>query len=144
MEEKAKKCIICNIDNSNYKCPKCKNYYCSINCFKEHKEKCITIEGNDNQNNENENLNHDKPLNLDEEEDIILEKKDLDKLKGNQKIINMLKNKSLRKIIREIDGAKYKKRTLERVMKNDKNFKEFIQDILYTLGFIKNVIFTIK
>ena len=83
-------------------------------------------------------------MNLDEEEDIILEKKDLDKLKGNQKIINMLKNKSLRKIIREIDGAKYKKRTLERVMKNDKNFKEFIQDILYTLGFIRNGIFTIK
>ena len=143
-EKDIKICIICKKDNSKYKCPKCKNYYCSINCFKEHKEKCITIKGNDNQNNENENLNHDKPLNLDEEEDIILEKKDLDKLKGNQKIINMLKNKSLRKIIREIDGAKYKKRTLERVMKNDKNFKEFIQDILYTLGFIKNGIFTIK
>ena len=141
-EKAIKKCIICKKDNSKYKCPNCKNNYCSINCFNEHKKICIM---NEEKNNKiEENLNYNKPLNLDEEEDIILEKKDLDKLKENQKIINMLKNKSLRKIIREIDGAKYKKRTLERVMKNDKNFKEFIQDILYTLGFIKNGIFTIK
>ena len=56
----------------------------------------------------------------------------------------MLKNKTLRKIIREIDSAKYKKRTLERMINNDKNFKEFVQDILITLGFIKDGFFTIK
>ena len=97
LEEKEKKWIICNIDNNNYKCPKYKYYYCSIKWLKEPQEKCIAIEGND-QNNENENLNHDKPLYLDEEKDIILEKKDLYKLKGNQKVISMLKNKSSRKL----------------------------------------------
>jgi hypothetical protein len=96
-------------------------------------------------NNEiKDNLNFNKPLNLDRDEDIIMEKKDLEKLKDNKKIMNMLKNKTLRKIIREIDGAKYKKRTLERMINNDKNFKEFVQDILITLGFIKDGFFTIK
>ena len=141
-EKDVKKCIICKKDNSKYKCPNCKNNYCSINCFNEHKKICIR---NEEKNNKiEENLNYNKPLNLDEEEDIILEKKDLEKLKENKKIMNMLKNKTLRKIIREIDGAKYKKKTLERMVNNDKNFKEFVQDILITLGFIKDGFFTIK
>ncbi len=141
-EKAIKKCIICKKDNSKYKCPNCKNNYCSINCFNEHKKICII---NEEKNNEiEENLNYNKPLNLDEDEDIILEKKDLEKLKDNKKIMNMLKNNTLRKIIREIDSAKYKKRTLERMINNDKNFKEFVQDILITLGFIKDGFFTIK
>ena len=141
-EKAIKKCIICKKDNSKYKCPNCKNNYCSINCFNEHKKICIR---NEEKNNKIEdNLNSNKPLNLDEDEDIILEKKDLEKLKENKKIMNTLKNKTLRKIIREIDSAKYKKRTLERMINNDKNFKEFVQDILITLGFIKDGFFTIK
>ena len=141
-EKAIKKCIICKKDNSKYKCPNCKNNYCSINCFNEHKQICIR---NEEKNNKIEdNLNSNKPLNLDEDEDIILEKKDLEKLKENKKIMNMLKNNTLRKIIREIDSAKYKKRTLERMINNDKNFKEFVQDILNTLGFIKDGFFTIK
>jgi hypothetical protein len=141
-EKAIKKCIICKKDNSKYKCPNCKNNYCSINCFNEHKKICIR---NEEKNNKIEdNLNSNKPLNLDEDEDIILEKKDLEKLKENKKIMNMLKNNTLRKIIREIDSAKYKKRTLERMINNDKNFKEFVQDILITLGFIKDGFFTIK
>ncbi len=141
-EKAIKKCIICKKDNSKYKCPNCKNNYCSINCFNEHKKICIR---NEEKNNKIEdNLNSNKPLNLDEDEDIILEKKDLEKLKENKKIMNMLKNNTLRKIIREIDSAKYKKRTLERMINNDKNFKEFVQDILNTLGFIKDGFFTIK
>ena len=141
-EKAIKKCIICKKDNSKYKCPNCKNNYCSINCFNENKKICIR---NEEKNNKIEdNLNSNKPLNLDEDEDIILEKKDLEKLKENKKIMNMLKNKTLRKIIREIDGAKYKKKILEKMENNDKNFKEFVQDILITLGFIKDGFFTIK
>ena len=146
MEKKIKLCIICNSNKSKYKCPKCTSFYCSISCFKIHKERC-NKEKKDDINNKDEkkgNKNIISPLNLDEDEDIILEKKDLEKLKENKKIMNMLKNKTLRKIIREIDSAKYKKRTLERMINNDKNFKEFVQDILNTLGFIKDGFFTIK
>ena len=141
-EKAIKKCIICKKDNSKYKCPNCKNNYCSINCFNEHKKICIR---NEEKNNKIEdNLNSNKPLNLDEDEDIILEKKDLEKLKENKKIMNMLKNNTLRKIIREIDSAKYKKRTLERYIDKDPDFKEFTTEILETLGFIKNNEFIYK
>ncbi len=49
-----------------------------------------------------------------------------------------LKNKKLQKILKEIDSTKYKKRTLEKKMKNDPDFKLFTTEILETLGFIKN------
>ena len=49
-----------------------------------------------------------------------------------------IKNKKLKKILNEIDTAKYKKRTLEKYMINDSDFKEFTTEILNTLGFIKN------
>ena len=34
------KCNVCKINNSKYKCPKCNIFYCSINCYKTHNEKC--------------------------------------------------------------------------------------------------------
>lgn len=55
----------------------------------------------------------------------------------------MLRNKNLKKIIKEIDSSKYKKRTLEK-MQEDPDFKEFTTEILKSLGFIKNNIFTLS
>ena len=34
------KCNVCKINVPKYKCPKCSIYYCSINCYKKHNEKC--------------------------------------------------------------------------------------------------------
>lgn len=31
------KCLICNTNDSKYKCPKCEIGYCSIQCYKQHK-----------------------------------------------------------------------------------------------------------
>lgn len=53
----------------------------------------------------------------------------------------MLKNKSLGKIIKHIDSTKFKKKTLEKFMK-DREFKEFIDEILISLGYLKNNVFT--
>ena len=55
----------------------------------------------------------------------------------------MLRNKNLKKIIKEIDSSKYKKRTLEKMQENP-DFKEFTTEILKSLGFIKNNIFTLS
>jgi len=59
-------------------------------------------------------------------------------------IMTKIKNKKLMKILKEIDSAKYKKRTLERYMDKDPDFKEFTTEILETLGFIKNNEFIYK
>lgn len=84
-----------------------------------------------------------RPLNLNEYEDIILSSNELAKLKQNEKIMTMLRNRKLKRIIKEIDQAKYKKKSLER-MQLDPDFKAFCEDILTTLGFLKNHLFNIQ
>ena len=82
-----------------------------------------------------------KPLFLDENEDIILDNSKLCKLKENKKIMMLIKNKSLQKLMRHIDSTKYKKTFLEKML-TDKDFKEFTDEILITLGFLKDGMFT--
>ena len=138
-KNKNKKCIVCDIDEGKYKCRYCQGFYCSIKCYKEHNLICNekNLEKND-KNEEKEINNNIQPLNLDEDEDIILSEKQLSSLKNNKSIMTKIKNKKLKKILNEIDTAKYKKRTLEKYMINDPDFKEFTTEILNTLGFIKN------
>lgn len=134
-----KKCIVCDNWEGKYKCRYCQSLYCSIKCYKEHnlicnEKNCIKKEND----NEKDNNNNTQPLNLDEDEDIILSEDQLASLKNNKSIMTIIKNKKLRKILKEIDSAKYKKRTLEKYMMNDPDFKEFTTEILNSLGFIKN------
>lgn len=139
-----KNCIVCKNENSKYKCPNCKSFYCSVKCFKEHKSKCEEADKSKyqiNENNETDKIN--KPLNLDEDEDVILLEKKLNVLKTNKNIMTKIKNEKLMKILRQIDSAKYKKRTLEKIMEGDPEFKEFTIEILETLGFIQNNEFVI-
>ena len=146
MDKNKKICISCNKTDSKYKCPLCKSYYCSILCFKEHKLKCNNKLKNNNEENDKQNEENTivQPLNLDEDEDIILNEKQLSILKTNKSIMTKLKNKKLVKILKEIDSTKYKKRTLERQMEIDPDFKIFTTEILTTLGFVKNHEFIAK
>ena len=133
-----KKCIVCLIEKGKYKCRFCQCFYCSIKCFKEHNLVCNEKNFTKNENDNEKETNNTQPLNLDEDEDIILSEKQLSLLKNNKDIMTKIKNKKLRKILNEIDSAKYKKRTLEKYMTKDPDFKEFTTEILNSLGFIKN------
>ena len=146
MDKKRKICITCNKTDSKYKCPLCHNFYCSILCFKEHKLKCNNKLNNKNEDKDKQNEENTivQPLNLDEDEDIILNEKQLSILKTNKSIMTKLKNKKLLKILKEIDSTKYKKRTLEKQIQIDPDFKIFTTEILTTLGFVKNHEFIAK
>ncbi len=54
--------------------------------------------------------------------------------------MNKLKNKKLQKIIKNIDTTKYKKKTLEKMLA-DNDFRFFTDEILETLGYLKNKVF---
>lgn len=36
-------CVVCGSDDGKYKCPKCREPYCSVKCCREHKEKCPVL-----------------------------------------------------------------------------------------------------
>jgi len=54
--------------------------------------------------------------------------------------MNKLKNIKLKKIIRNIDNTKFKKKTLEKMLL-EQDFKVFADEILDTLGYLKNNVF---
>lgn len=86
-----------------------------------------------NKTEEKQNRN----LNLDEDDDVILEKTNLEKLRTNDYIMNCIKNNKLKKIIKHINSTKYKKKTLEKMLE-DSDFRKFTDEILKTLGFLEN------
>ena len=77
-------------------------------------------------------------LNLDENEDIILDDTKLSLLKENKSIFDKLKNTRMRKVLKAINKAKFKKTMLESIIKADKNFENFTNEILTVLGFMKD------
>ena len=115
-----------------------------MNCFKVHKENCNdekTEQIYDGLNNEQiEGHNPNKPLYLDEYQDIIVDQTKLSGLKENNSIMTKLRNKKLQRIIKEIDSTKYKKKSLEKMM-GDKDFKDFVDEILISLGYLKDNLF---
>jgi hypothetical protein len=54
--------------------------------------------------------------------------------------MNLIKNKKLKKIIKHIDSTKYKKTFLEKMLL-DADFKDFTDEILVSLGFLKDGVF---
>lgn len=56
--------------------------------------------------------------------------------------MNKIRNRKLQKIIKYIDNSKYKKRNLEQMLSQDKHFAEFVDEILETLGYLKNKSFS--
>ena len=107
MNKQNKKCIVCDIEEGKYKCRYCQGFYCSIKCYKEHNIICNEKTFSKNDINEEKDINNTQPLNLDEDEDIILSEKQLSCMKNNKSIMTKIKNKKLRKILNEIDSAKY-------------------------------------
>lgn len=97
-----KSCIICSHDQAAYKCPTCKNSYCSAACCKEHKNiGCELPESqlvNDNEDC-NENSSDDK-YNFPTEDTVPLER--LKQLCESQEVKDCLKNPHVRHIMKAI------------------------------------------
>ncbi|XP_065890229.1 zinc finger HIT domain-containing protein 3-like [Dysidea avara] len=99
-------CEICKESLSKYKCPVCLVKYCSATCYKEHKasEHCAKQE---EQSCSKEAVatppKQSEKLIVDEESDQLSEDV-LNRLKHSEKMLEMLQNKELRDVIKEIDG----------------------------------------
>eukprot|EP01083_Nonionella_stella_P040444 109755_1 len=123
------KCGVCNVHESKYKCPNCRvTRYCSVACYKTHKadkEACIKPQ---------------KKLNYDQNEPVsvtgyTVSQKQLELLKNNDEIKLKLMNKKLKQIIESIDDSKRPQNKLETMMQSDKDFAEFVDSMLKSIGF---------
>ncbi|KAK6192272.1 hypothetical protein SNE40_003770 [Patella caerulea] len=110
-----KKCEVCNENNFKYRCPQCRLIYCSVKCYKQHKEVCkppLKIEGEKPTKpvlelQKKESLEEEGEITGDGSEDET-ETKDkvpielLQKLEQSSEITKMLENPHLRAMMENL------------------------------------------
>ncbi|TDH04673.1 hypothetical protein EPR50_G00135260 [Perca flavescens] len=115
-------CSVCSEHTPKYRCPACKIRYCSLGCYKRHKDTCLPVEEpapiepkvKDSFNTETwtvEDL-------LQEEEDIV-DKVPLQRLQllgQSKELRDILCNPHLRQLLRSIDSADSKDDAMKAAM----------------------------
>ncbi|KAL5009814.1 hypothetical protein ScPMuIL_012119 [Solemya velum] len=108
------KCQVCNEVVSKYRCPKCLLVYCSLSCFKDHKDNLCTVQAS--QIRREAKVSNEIPCvaNIEEKEDgevsedelhgttDKVSRDDLEKLDQSEAIREMLENPHLRRMLTEV------------------------------------------
>ncbi|KAL6214426.1 hypothetical protein ACLB2K_013860 [Fragaria x ananassa] len=96
-------CQVCNEAQSKYKCPSCRAPYCSVPCFKKHKETpCASpLHSEDNPSAAPESV-VERPVTV-TEPSAVLEREQLEAIASSSELRDALKDESLQKLIESID-----------------------------------------
>ncbi|XP_029304567.1 zinc finger HIT domain-containing protein 3 [Cottoperca gobio] len=121
-------CSVCSEHTPKYRCPACKIRYCSLGCYKRHKDSCLSVnpEAKDSLYTETrtvEDLLH--------KEDII-DKVPLQRLQllgQSKELRDLLCNPHLRQLLRSIDSADSKDDLMQAAMQ-EPLFVEFSDQCL--------------
>jgi len=153
----SKFCSVCNEENSKYKCPKCRSFYCSVGCCKKHKENCIGVILNKNDTNHmksqyvgkalpqeevREKIEHRKILASTstedtQEEEWRLTPGTISRLETNDWLREEIKSDGgLRQILVDIDTSNDRFAALETAKLNYPNFSKFIDKMLLSCGML--------
>ncbi|KAK8803681.1 hypothetical protein WA158_001375 [Blastocystis sp. Blastoise] len=127
MSEKV--CVVCKKENSNYKCPICKSFFCSVNCSKIHKETC------NKEQNKPDIVESDHKEEVDDEDDDIMEYIPEENLKrlDSPEFRKHIDSVYIMKLLKSIDESPDRVKDLERLRKN-MEFSDIIDEMLITIG----------
>ena len=128
-------CAVCEIVEKKYKCPACLIFYCSITCFKTHKENtCISVQpSGDDDDPRSTNTNQfpeEEAFLFSTDNTVPLEKLKL--LSQSDKLKSLLTNKHLRDFLMFLDSSDDKARLMRKAMR-EPLFVEFVDTCLETL-----------
>ncbi|XP_026278634.1 zinc finger HIT domain-containing protein 3 [Frankliniella occidentalis] len=129
-------CNICNDGASKYKCPSCRIPYCSIPCWKKHKndgcgDEVVTITTAASLNNA-AIPDAQKPKYIFPTEDTVPPEK-LQLLRDNMQLRNILSNPHVRTILSSLDNATNPSKHLHDAMQ-EPIFVEFVDECMKTLN----------
>ncbi|XP_009371119.2 zinc finger HIT domain-containing protein 3 isoform X1 [Pyrus x bretschneideri] len=126
-------CQVCNEAQSKYKCPSCRAPYCSVPCFKKHKENpcALPVSSEEKPPTAAPELLVERPL-LVEEPSQVLQGPQLEAIASSSEIHSALKDENLRKLILSIDCSPDAEKELEKAMGVDA-FRVFTDKILSTI-----------
>ncbi|KAK6164314.1 hypothetical protein DH2020_001178 [Rehmannia glutinosa] len=143
-----RKCEVCEKAQSKYKCPSCLIPYCSLACFKKHKEipcakaepfkeekvckfghacnSLIIVSGAVSATNDV------KPCYVDEQNEVLQESQ-LQSVASSNEIRDSIKDEKLRKLIYDIDCSADPDNELDKAMEEE-SFRLFTEKILSAIG----------
>ncbi|EGF80757.1 hypothetical protein BATDEDRAFT_88079 [Batrachochytrium dendrobatidis JAM81] len=148
-------CQVCTKETSKYRCPVCLIRYCSLECFKAHKENeaCTKpiSQSNDSQQPSSASTTNSiqsdviRPTNqqsiLTPNNDPVLSQDQLDRLRTSDAIKGMLQQQpDLKSLLVHIDSAEFPEQLLNHHMEKEGPFKNFAQEALRVTGRTAGVI----
>lgn len=95
-------CIVCQEVTKKYKCPKCFQPYCSLNCYKEHQKSECKPESNTEDTND---VDNNPTIFLPFKTEDTVDPAKLEQLRTCEPLKQLLHNPHLRKLLQEIDIA---------------------------------------
>ncbi|KAM6907561.1 zinc finger HIT domain-containing protein 3 [Xenentodon cancila] len=130
-------CNVCSENTPKYRCPVCKIRYCSLGCYKKHKDACLPVEKSTSANPACKDASSAVPAEPWSVEDLlnnddIIDKVPLDKLQllGQSKDLrDLLCNPHLRQLLRSVDSADGKEEAIKAAMQ-EPLFVEFSDQCL--------------
>lgn len=128
-------CQVCEDAQSKYRCPTCLVRYCSLVCFKKHKEiPCSKPESSsqDTSPPPKPAVHLEKPYYVDDPSEL-LQQVQLESIASSSEIRDILKDKELQKRICNIDCSAEAEKELDKAMEMDA-FRMFTEKILSTIG----------
>ncbi|GMN50383.1 hypothetical protein TIFTF001_019534 [Ficus carica] len=150
-----KQCRVCNQAVSKYKCPSCLSPYCSLICFKKHKEiPCSTPVASEQKQKSSKNFAPlhliingwifmyyravdpqsllQRPLNVDEPSEVV-QRSQHQAIASSSEIRDVLKDEDLRKLIRAVDSSQDPENELDKAMELEE-FRTLTDKILSTIS----------
>uniref|UniRef100_A0A336ME21 Zinc finger HIT domain-containing protein 3 n=1 Tax=Culicoides sonorensis TaxID=179676 RepID=A0A336ME21_CULSO len=122
-------CIVCDKSDGKYKCPKCEMPYCSLECFKSHKDSVKCEEISKEKEAARNQLADKSPSTLLFTTMDTVPLETLEKLRDSEHLKNLLYNSHLRKLLVELDSTQNPDRGISAAMM-EPLFLEFADECL--------------
>ncbi|PUZ54141.1 hypothetical protein GQ55_5G106100 [Panicum hallii var. hallii] len=124
-------CSVCKEAPSKYKCPSCRTPYCSVTCFKKHKEESCQktlVQDENSKSPLQEEVTRSSGL-VEDGTKCPNDKDQHPSLSEVKEIRDALRDPELQKMILKIDGSSEPEKELEKVMEGQA-FRQFTDKIL--------------
>uniref|UniRef100_A0A1A8M268 Zinc finger HIT domain-containing protein 3 n=2 Tax=Nothobranchius TaxID=28779 RepID=A0A1A8M268_9TELE len=125
-------CSVCSEQTPKYRCPTCEIRYCSLGCYKKHKDTCLPVVKPCSYNPEDAGCSEACGVKDLLHEDDIIDKvppQRLQLLGQSSELRDLLCNPHLRQLLRSVDGAQRKDEAMKAAMQ-EPLFVEFSDQCL--------------
>ncbi|XP_015239132.1 PREDICTED: zinc finger HIT domain-containing protein 3 isoform X1 [Cyprinodon variegatus] len=128
-------CSVCSEQTPKYRCPSCRIRYCSLGCYKKHKDTCLPAEKPASQSPASKDAaGSAEPWSVEDllQEDDIIDKVPLQRLQSlsqSTELRDLLCNPHLRQLLRSVDDAESKDAAIKAAMQ-EPLFVEFADECL--------------